>query len=41
MREDEVAAISMGIPAVKTKLMAYAAGAGFGGDGLGGAELHT
>jgi branched-chain amino acid transport system permease protein len=31
MREDEVAATSMGIPAVKTKLMAYAAGAGFGG----------
>ena len=31
MREDEVAAISMGIPAVKTKLIAYAAGAGFGG----------
>jgi branched-chain amino acid transport system permease protein len=31
MREDEVAATSMGIPSVKTKLMAYAAGAGFGG----------
>ncbi len=31
IREDEVAAISMGIPAVKTKLLAYAAGAGFGG----------
>ena len=31
IREDEVAATSMGIPAVKTKLMAYAAGAGFGG----------
>jgi branched-chain amino acid transport system permease protein len=31
MREDEVAATSMGIPAVKTKLLAYAAGAAFGG----------
>jgi len=31
VREDEVAATSMGIPAVKTKLMAYAAGAAFGG----------
>ena len=31
IREDEVAATSMGIPAVKTKLMAYAAGAAFGG----------
>jgi branched-chain amino acid transport system permease protein len=31
IREDEVAATSMGIPAVKTKLLAYAAGAGFGG----------
>ena len=31
MREDEVAAISMGIPSVRTKLLAYAAGAGFGG----------
>jgi branched-chain amino acid transport system permease protein len=31
MREDEVAAVSMGVPAVKTKLLAYAAGAGFGG----------
>jgi branched-chain amino acid transport system permease protein len=31
LREDEVAAVSMGIPAVKTKLLAYAIGAGFGG----------
>ncbi|HZU61699.1 MAG TPA: branched-chain amino acid ABC transporter permease [Solirubrobacteraceae bacterium] len=31
LREDEVAAVSMGIPAVKTKLMAYAIGATFGG----------
>jgi branched-chain amino acid transport system permease protein len=31
MREDEVAATSMGIPAVKTKLLAYATGAAFGG----------
>jgi branched-chain amino acid transport system permease protein len=31
LREDEVAAISMGIPAVRTKLLAYATGATFGG----------
>jgi branched-chain amino acid transport system permease protein len=31
LREDEVAAVSMGIPLVRTKLLAYAAGAGFGG----------
>ncbi len=31
LREDEVAAVSMGIPLVKTKLMAYALGAAFGG----------
>lgn len=31
LREDEVAAISMGIPTVKTKLMAYGTGAAFGG----------
>ncbi|MBA3359127.1 MAG: branched-chain amino acid ABC transporter permease [Thermoleophilaceae bacterium] len=31
LREDEVAAASMGVPLVKTKLMAYAVGAGFGG----------
>src|SRR3712207_4684375 len=31
LREDEVAAASMGVPIVRTKLLAYAAGAGFGG----------
>jgi branched-chain amino acid transport system permease protein len=31
LREDEVAAISMGIPAVRTKLLAYSIGATFGG----------
>jgi branched-chain amino acid transport system permease protein len=31
LREDEVAAVSMGIPAVRTKLLAYAIGAVFGG----------
>jgi branched-chain amino acid transport system permease protein len=31
LREDEVAAASMGVPLVKTKLMAYATGAAFGG----------
>ncbi len=31
LREDEVAAISMGIPSVRTKLSAYATGAAFGG----------
>lgn len=31
LREDEVAAISMGIPTVKTKLMAYGTGAALGG----------
>ena len=31
LREDEVAAASMGVPLVKTKLLAYAAGAAFGG----------
>jgi branched-chain amino acid transport system permease protein len=31
LREDEVAAVSMGIPAVRTKLSAYAIGAAFGG----------
>jgi branched-chain amino acid transport system permease protein len=31
LREDEVAAVSMGIPAVKTKLLAYSIGAAFGG----------
>jgi branched-chain amino acid transport system permease protein len=31
LREDEVAAASMGVPLVKTKLMAYASGAALGG----------
>jgi branched-chain amino acid transport system permease protein len=31
LREDEVAAASMGVPLVKTKLQAYATGAAFGG----------
>ncbi len=31
LREDEVAALSMGIPLVRTKLLAYATGAAFGG----------
>ena len=31
LREDEVAAASMGVPLVRTKLMAYAVGASFGG----------
>jgi branched-chain amino acid transport system permease protein len=31
LREDEVAAVSMGIPSVRTKLSAYAIGATFGG----------
>jgi branched-chain amino acid transport system permease protein len=31
LREDEVAAVSMGIPLVRTKLLAYATGAVFGG----------
>jgi branched-chain amino acid transport system permease protein len=31
VREDEVAAASMGVPLVRTKLLAYAAGAAFGG----------
>ena len=31
LREDEVAAVSMGIPLVRTKLLAYATGAAFGG----------
>ncbi len=37
VREDEVAAASMGVPLVRTKLMAYATGAAFGG--LAGAFL--
>ena len=39
LREDEVAAVSMGIPLVKTKLLAYAMGAAFGG--MSGAFLGT
>jgi len=39
LREDEVAAVSMGIPLVKTKLMAYAIGAAFGG--MSGAFLAS
>ncbi len=39
LREDEVAAVSMGIPLVRTKLMAYAIGAAFGG--MSGAFLAT
>ena len=39
LREDEVAASSMGIPLVKTKLLAYACGAAFGG--MSGAFLGS
>ncbi|MGB9185380.1 MAG: branched-chain amino acid ABC transporter permease [Solirubrobacteraceae bacterium] len=39
LREDEVAAVSMGIPLVRTKLSAYAIGAMFGG--ISGAFLGT
>jgi branched-chain amino acid transport system permease protein len=39
LREDEVAAVSMGVPAVKTKLLAYGTGAAFGG--ISGAFLGT
>jgi len=39
IREDEVAAASMGVPLVKTKLLAYATGAAFGG--LSGAFLGS
>ena len=39
VREDEVAAASMGVPLVKTKLLAYAAGAAFGG--MAGAFLAS
>jgi branched-chain amino acid transport system permease protein len=39
LREDEVAAASMGVPQVKTKLMAYATGAAFGG--MSGAFLAS
>ena len=39
IREDEVAAASMGVPLVRTKLMAYATGAAFGG--ISGAFLGS
>jgi branched-chain amino acid transport system permease protein len=39
VREDEVAAVSMGIPVVRTKLMAYSIGAAFGG--MSGAFFGT
>jgi len=39
LREDEVAAVSMGIPTVRTKLLAYSMGAAFGG--LAGAFLGS
>ncbi len=39
LREDEVAAVSMGIPIVRTKLLAYALGAAFGG--IAGAFLGS
>jgi branched-chain amino acid transport system permease protein len=39
LREDEVAAVSMGIPLVKTKVMAYSIGAAFGG--MAGAFFGT
>jgi branched-chain amino acid transport system permease protein len=39
LREDEVAGVSMGIPLVRTKLLAYATGAAFGG--MSGAFLGT
>ncbi|HLM08171.1 MAG TPA: hypothetical protein VK307_00575 [Thermoleophilaceae bacterium] len=39
LREDEVAAISMGVPSVKTKLLAYGTGAAFGG--IAGAFLAS
>jgi branched-chain amino acid transport system permease protein len=43
IREDEVAAASMGVPLVKTKLLAYAAGAAMGGmsGSFLGAYLNT
>jgi branched-chain amino acid transport system permease protein len=39
LREDEVAAVAMGVPAVRTKLLAYATGAAFGG--MSGAFLGS
>jgi branched-chain amino acid transport system permease protein len=39
LREDEIAAVAMGVPSVKTKLLAYATGAAFGG--IAGAYLGS
>jgi len=39
LREDEVAAVSMGVPLVRTKLLAYGTGAAFGG--MAGAFLAS
>jgi branched-chain amino acid transport system permease protein len=39
LREDEVAAVAMGVPSVRVKLMAYATGAAFGG--MSGAFLGS
>ena len=39
LREDEIAAASMGVPLVKTKLLAYGTGAAFGG--MSGAFLGS
>jgi branched-chain amino acid transport system permease protein len=39
LREDEVAAVAMGVPAVRTKLLAYGTGAAFGG--MSGAFLGS
>jgi branched-chain amino acid transport system permease protein len=39
LREDEVAAVAMGVPSVRTKLMAYGTGAAFGG--MSGAFLGS
>jgi branched-chain amino acid transport system permease protein len=39
LREDEIAAVAMGVPAVRTKLLAYGAGAAFGG--ISGAFLAS
>jgi branched-chain amino acid transport system permease protein len=39
LREDEVAAVAMGVPAVKTKLLAYGTGAAMGG--IAGAFLGS
>jgi branched-chain amino acid transport system permease protein len=39
LREDEIAAVAMGVPSVRTKLLAYATGAAFGG--ISGAFLGS